>query len=177
MLKNYFRKISGVTGVAKYLHRDCDGYKTAYKKLQVEVGQLRTDREGYKNAYEKLQEETRLLRRGVEGYTTAYKKEAAEVGRLRQLAAPFLARSDEEVGAREHKPSILVFTLPKSGTSYIGSMLHRTLGYDYGRNLTYGHFFEERHHPGNRHRLQPCGNDLYQSLAKRPTQHFVAPQA
>ncbi len=124
-------------GEAGQLRVDRDGYRQAYETLQSEVGQLRCDRDGYRQAYEALQSEVGQLRCDRDGYRQAYETAAEEIGVLRNAGA-FLPRSNEQLSAVADRPSILVVTLPRSGTVYIGSTLERTLGYHYGPVLFLG---------------------------------------
>jgi uncharacterized protein YukE len=118
--------------------RDRDGYRQAYETLQSEVGQLRRDCDGFRQAYETLQSEVGQLRRDRDGFRQAYETAEAEIGSLINAGA-LRPRSKEQLSAAAGLPSILVVTLPRSGTVYIGSTLERTLGYQYGSQLFLGH--------------------------------------
>jgi hypothetical protein len=92
----------------------------AHQSITGDAMSLMSERDGYKQAYETL---------------------STEVGRLRMLAGPARVRSPGEAGQGIGKPSIMVVSLPKSGTVYTGAALAMTLGYDYaGRPLTSGTF-------------------------------------
>ncbi|MEF2550252.1 hypothetical protein VQ042_02615 [Aurantimonas sp. A2-1-M11] len=72
------------------------------------MGQLRSEREGYRSAYEEVQ---------------------PRLNYLRMVTGPV---SREEIDpSLMGKPSIMVVTLPKSGTVYITQALRQSLGYDF----------------------------------------------
>lgn len=113
---------------ADEIHRltvDLRGFKQAYEELNQEVGQLR----GFKQAYEDLNREVGQLR----GYKQAYEDLNSEVGDLRSRIPS--VRTNRERRAALGKPYILIATLPKSGTVFVGTTLANSLGYDYGRSL------------------------------------------
>ena len=89
---------------------------TLSELTQGELGRVRSERDGYRKAYEAA---------------------AAENGRLRNCGASLPRNGIAPVG---DKPSVLVVTLPRSGTIYIGSTLQQSLHYDYGPALALGHF-------------------------------------
>lgn len=73
------------------------------------------------------------------GYKKSYMTLKKEVKQFRKHQP--LCRTEEELAAIADKPSVIVASLPKSGTKYVGSTLSRTLGYDNrDRSLCSGSF-------------------------------------
>lgn len=85
----------------------------------------------YRGAYDQLSSQ-------LSGYKENCFKLRKELQAFRKHAP--LNRTPEQLAVVADKPSIIVATLPKSGTKYIGSTLSKTLGYNKTRSLYRGTF-------------------------------------
>lgn len=94
-----------------------------------DLDSLFTHLHGYKGAYEELNRQVGELH----GYKKAYHDLNREVGDLRSRVPSVRTTEERKLGAG--KPSIIVASLPKSATVFVGTSLAHTLGYDYGRSL------------------------------------------
>ena len=130
--KNAYEQLAAEIGRVR---TEREGYKDAYQQIAAEIGEVRSECGGYRSAYRQIESEIGAVRSERDGYKSAYKAMSAEVGLLR-LTAPRPPRTDEEAAKVVGQPSVLIATLPKSGTVYVQSVLAQTLGYVYGRSVT-----------------------------------------